>query len=166
MNRITIAMLGILITSGCGRDQARQQPAAGEWVVAEGTVGDSRLIVRARASLPPAHVRKRLPWLVTIDWPYEPVPGGMPPEEDNQRMIQFEDLLEMGVEKPDRCLQFHSVTGGGKRQWEYYIRDRDEFTKDLNGALRGHPKFPISITFYSDPEWQAFADLLEELEEK
>ena len=38
----------------------------------------------------------------------------------------------------------------------YYVADRDLFMTTLNDALRGHPRYPIEIEFYEDPEWDDF----------
>jgi hypothetical protein len=69
-------------------------------------------------------------------------------------MNGLEDIIESSLESRGLCMEVVSKTGDGVREWTYYIRDRDEFTRALNAALANLPRLPIEIAFYEDPKWQ------------
>lgn len=104
--------------------------------------------------------RKTLPWLTVISWKYDGSDNnGMPPKAVNDRMVALEDALESKVEKTDVCEHAISRTGNNLKELIYYIRDRDQFMKALNGALVKHERYPIEIRFYEDREWKEFNEL-------
>ena len=35
-----------------------------------------------------------------------------------------------------------------------YIGNREQFLASLNLVLRSHPRYPIEISFYEDPQWR------------
>lgn len=112
--------------------------------------------------LPDAAIRQPLPWLTVIGWNYDKsIRNGMPPEEENRGMIALQDAID-GLERDGFLRHAYSRTGNGKKELVYYINDRDAFLAQFNGAMHGHPRYPIEITFYEDPEWKDFARLLED----
>ena len=111
--------------------------------------------------------RKQLPWLTVISWEYDgSTNNGMPPKEINERMITLEDALEDTVQAEGFCEHAVSKTGNGLKEFIFYIQDRDAFTEKLNEALEGHPRYPIAITFYDDPEWKELNDTLDLFEKE
>jgi hypothetical protein len=38
--------------------------------------------------------------------------------------------------------------------------DRDVFMTNFNEALSGHPRYPLEINFYEDPDWSDLSKLL------
>jgi hypothetical protein len=108
--------------------------------------------------------RAKFPWLVIVGWKYEG--GAMPAKETNGRMIQLEDALEDQIVARGQSVHAVSRTGNGLKEWEYYITDRDDFIERLNQALTGHERYPIEITFYSDPEWKELKRFIGMLEKE
>ena len=105
----------------------------------------------------------KYPWLVIIAWNYEG--GDMPSKEVNAKMIALEDSIDDHIAKEEHCVHAVSRTGNGLKEWEYYIRDQDDFIGRFNEALAGQERYPIEITFYSDPEWkelERFVGMLKE----
>ena len=99
--------------------------------------------------------REQLQWLTIISWKYDrDVRNGMPPEDVNEAMIALEFAIEDGVVDDGFCYTLSSRTGNGLKELNYYINDREAFMDRFNGALEGHPRYPIEIAFYHDPEWQ------------
>jgi hypothetical protein len=99
--------------------------------------------------------REQLQWLTIISWKYDrEVRNGMPPVGVNESMVALEDAIEDAVVEEGFCYALSSRTGNGLKELNYYTRDRDAFIERFNGALAGHPRYPIEITFYHDPEWQ------------
>jgi hypothetical protein len=129
------------------------------WSVAEGERNGLPVIVRFIAEMPSAETRGAYRWLTVISWSYAPGESGMPRPEDNQRMYDLEDALEASLESKGYCIQVISRTGGGIREYSYYIREREEFIDALNGALANKPRFPIEINFYEDPAWSELQNL-------
>jgi hypothetical protein len=70
----------------------------------------------------------------------------MPTKEVNAKMIRLEDAIEDHIAK--------NGTGNGLKEWEYYIKDREDFISRFNRALADQEHYPIEITFYRDPEWR------------
>jgi hypothetical protein len=99
--------------------------------------------------------REQLQWLTVISWSYDRERrNGMPPDDVNESMIRLEDAVEDGVVSDGFCYPLSSRTGNGLKELNYYVNDRDAFLERFNAALEGHPRYPIEITFYHDPEWQ------------
>jgi hypothetical protein len=96
---------------------------------------------------------------MTISWDYAPRDGGMPTTKVHKQMNDLEDAIEQKLEAAKLCIQTVSRTGNSKKQWEYYITDRDQFLKAFNEVMRGKPRLPIKIDFYQDADWQALRDL-------
>jgi hypothetical protein len=88
----------------------------------------------------------------------------MPPEAVNERMMVLEDAMQASVERKGFCRNVYNRTGNNLKEFAYYIRDRDSFSDALNAALADHPRYPIEIKFYEDPEWTDFLDLLKDFE--
>lgn len=110
---------------------------------------------------PSAEERNHMAWLTVVSWKYDgDKNNGMPLPEVNQRVIQLEDALEGQVEAPNVCRHAFSRTGNNLKEFAFYVSSQDEFLARLNGALEGHDRYPIEITFYEDREWTELAQLL------
>ena len=96
--------------------------------------------------------RDKCPWLAIIAWKYEG--GAMPTKEVNAKMIRLEDAIEHHIVKNEHCIHAVSRTGNGLKEWEYYIKDREDFISRFNRALADQEHYPVEITFYRDPEWR------------
>jgi len=130
------------------------------WWVAQAKRGGGVVVIKGRSHVPPSIQTRSFPWLTVIKWPYEPGRNDLPCHEDFQTMKQFEDLVEEGLVRKGVCILSACLTGDGAREWEYYIRDREEFEVHLNRTLAAYPRFPIQIEYYNDPNWESFHDIL------
>lgn len=111
---------------------------------------------------PDPEIRQTYPWLTVISWKYDGSDcNGMPPEEVNQRMLTLEHAIEEALENQDLCRHAYSRTGNHLKELAYYIPDREKFMAAFNEALQSHPRYPIEINFYEDPEWQDFRAILD-----
>jgi|GEM_PF-871094 len=130
-------------------------------VIGEVYINGFPVIYKFVNELPTKDIRATYPRLVVVSWKYDGSErNGMPEEDENKRMIQLEDALEVGVEAKGVCTHAYSRTGNNLKEFVYYIRDDDEFLKSLNSALASHDRYPIEITFYEDREWKDFKGLL------
>ena len=107
--------------------------------------------------LPNELIRSTYSWLTVISWKYDGSSrNGMPPEDANQRMMALEDVFDVHLEDSGLCKHAYSRTGNDLKEFAYYISDRDTFMAAFNDALKEHPRYPIEINFYDDPEWKDF----------
>ncbi|HEY0843834.1 MAG TPA: DUF695 domain-containing protein [Noviherbaspirillum sp.] len=131
------------------------------WLVAEGQRNGFPIIVRAKAELPEHRIRKQYGWLTVITWTYSVESGGLPGADENQKMNNLEDTIESRLEATGLCMAVASRTGNGKKEWSYYVRDRDEFISAFNKVMHGKPRLPLTMHFYHDPAWQELNRLLD-----
>jgi hypothetical protein len=98
-------------------------------------------------------VCERLGWLTVIAWRYGRAENnGMPLPAVNSQMVDLEHAID-SIQESELCVQVYSRTGNGLKELVYYISDRDEFIKAFNEALAHHPRYPLEIEFFNDPEW-------------
>jgi Family of unknown function (DUF695) len=145
---LLFAILGLV---GC-----KGKTEKGEWSVATGTDKGLPMIVRFRSEVPAEINAKDYPHLVAISWKYKAQTNGTPSREDTLRMEELEDLLDGALEAKRQAFMTAAVTCNGLREWQWYSKDSDEFTKLLNEALAGKPPFPIEISHQQDPDWSAY----------
>jgi hypothetical protein len=120
------------------------------------------VVYRLVDELPTESARAALPWLTVISWSYDGSShNGMPAMSVNDAMVRLERAMENALLRDGVARHAYSRTGNGLKEFVYYVSDRDEFIAALNDALSSHSKYPIEITFYHDPEWKDFRDLLE-----
>ena len=86
--------------------------------------------------------------------------NGMPEESVFQSMFDWETAIEDALLRPGFCQYASSRTGNGLKELVYYISDREAFLSEFNEAVSDHPRYPIEINFYKDPEWEDFGKLL------
>lgn len=116
---------------------------------------------RLAQSLPAAGERLSFPWLVVVSWAYDGSgDDGMPSAADNLRMFELEDLIEDEVASPNSLRHVYSRTGNHLKELVYYLRNRDEFLFRFNQVMSGQPRYPITLHFFEDEEWQDYRELL------
>jgi len=130
------------------------------WFAAKGETNGNLLIVRAKESLPDVNTRKVFPWLTVITWEYPLRSGGLPEPSVNDQIEVFESTTESKLEKAGLCVLAIIQTGNGKKEWSYYIQDREKFMEAFNKSFDGKPALPIKIEFYNDPDWKELEQLL------
>ena len=101
---------------------------------------------------------------MAITWKYAPETNGMPSKAENQRLVEFENLIESGIEKPRTAIMTVAVTCNGVREWQLYAKDETAFMEALNRTLAGHPVYPIEIAHQIDPEWSAWKKFINAME--
>jgi hypothetical protein len=146
---ILSAILGLF---GCAKRDAGRE----EWSLATGTDNGFPLIVRFRNIVPEGVRPENYPDLVTVSWKFNPRANGMPESEDNARMEELEDLLDKSLESRKQGFMMMAVTCNGRREWQWYSRDQNEFKELLDVAVAGKPPFPVQISHTQDKEWSAY----------
>ena len=113
--------------------------------------------------MPMDEAREQLPWLTVISWKYDGGENqGMPPAEDNQKMMQLEDPIQEHIDGEKVLRHAYSRTGNNLKELVYYIHDQQQFLEAFNDALSDHPPYPIEIKFYRDPQWKHFKELMDD----
>lgn len=112
------------------------------------------VVYKSIAKLPPASVRKDLPWLAVISWKYdESTNNGMPLPDTNESMVALEDALEDMEGENVLYRMVYTATGNNLKDFAFYIKERDEFMQKFNEALSKDSVYPLEINFYEDKEW-------------
>ena len=111
------------------------------------------VVMKVMEELPPEPVRERYGMLIVISWNYDRTENnGMPLPAVNNQMIALEDATD-SLEDDGLSLQVYTKTGNGLKELVYYAGSTDEFMKAFNEALADHPRYPLEIEFFDDPEW-------------
>ena len=147
---------GLLGLLGCGKPEPKDQ-----WSVATGSDAGFPMIVRFRNQIPSGVHPADYPHLMAVSWEYQPQTNGMPSSEVTQRMEELEDLLDKGLEANREAFMTVAVTCKGRREWQWYARDDNEFMTLFNSALAGKPPFPVQISHQHDKEWAAYRRIQE-----
>jgi hypothetical protein len=129
-----------------------------QWNVGHFAQDGNPMIVRARTTLPTKADRERYANLIIIKWPYTQGQAGMPDASEKERMAEFEEALESGIEAKEIGVHALSLTGRGVREWRYYTDDPQKFMEALHQDLQEKIAFPIDLQLVRDPEWEALAE--------
>lgn len=101
---------------------------------------------------------------IAIEWPYDG--NGMPEGAVYESQMKFEDAIEKLDASKELCVQVMVVTGNGTKEWCFYSHDRNQFMEAFNEALAGHERYPLTIRFYDDPDWQVWREARDPLLER
>lgn len=135
------------------------EQADGVWTIGAAKVhddetgGTQHYIVRVRQAVPPGLEPRQYPYLIEISWMYLALDGGMPSDEEADRMDEMEGLLELAFEAQGDAVLLTTITGNGKRIWMFYAKNIDLAERQLNDALGGQTHYPIEINVLMDPGW-------------
>jgi len=98
-----------------------------------------------------------------VNWDYGG--DGFPDSSATQLIDSFESLLDdLSADNGNSYLML-VLTGSGRKQWVYYVRDLARFMASVNTALAGQERFPIALHEDADPDWEywfAFASRAQE----
>jgi len=90
----------------------------------------------------------------------------MPPPDVKQAMDAFEDAVDPLTWLNGFSELLYVATGSGHREWLFYSSDQNRFMRELNDLLSTHEPYPLEIEFGDDPEWKAWSELAEAVEER
>jgi hypothetical protein len=122
------------------------------WTVSTLNSGETvKGITRVRTEAPKGIERADFSTSVIIEWRYQG--DGLPDKETDAQQVLLEDLLDPLTDNQDNSFLMHVVLQPGSKEWGFYTKDYDRYMAELNGLLKGHPKFPITIMHDRDPSW-------------
>ena len=127
---------------------------------------DNPVIVRFADETLNENTISKFPWFTVVAWRYDGSDNnGMPTTKINSKMIRLEEALEFAFNSNKVCMHAYNRTGNNLKEFNYYIRDREEFMKQFNHALRSHEQYPIEVNFYEDPKWTELMKLKEDFKQ-
>jgi len=129
-------------------------PPQGSWSVTTAALGEESLIIRFRVNAAEQLGKANFPNAIAISWAFGSLSPGI-----QEAMNNLEDTLTDAVEKQRTAYLTAIVTGPDSREWQYYSKSHDDFMNILNESLSCFPAFPINISSFSDPEWEAYSRL-------
>lgn len=118
------------------------------------------LVFRSLKSVPEGINQADFPNLISIIWQYNADENnGMPNADENDAQIEFEDALQhLDLNKISRLMLV--VTGNGRKEWHWYVRDAEGWMETLNQALVGQRPYPIEITHTLEPDWSLYRNFV------
>lgn len=120
------------------------------------------LIFRGLGRVPAGVKEADLATRVAILWRYKSHANGMPDAETNDAQIAFEDALEP-LDASDTSRLMLVVTGNGRKEWHWYVKDFDAWMVLLNQRLAQYAAYPIEITYSYEPAWSLYKDFMANL---
>ena len=152
MNRLNFVIFLILCI--CYSIRASAEPT---YSIAYGGEENLKTILRYVDPMPEKSIQSKFQWLVIISWKYLGNPSnGMPAPDASKKMDILEDLICSMLSESGSGIDVYVKTGKGMREFAFYVRNIEEFSKLLNLKLASKEKFPIEIAFYQDSQWQEF----------
>ncbi|OOF24070.1 hypothetical protein BZJ19_11910 [Salinivibrio proteolyticus] len=114
------------------------------------------VIYRSMQSVPEGEKEADFPTLINIYWPFEKEENnGMPDQSTNDKQVAFEDAIApLDVNGTSHLMLV--VTGNGRKEWIWYVKDSKEWVGKLNELLAGHDVYPIQIEMENDPKWSTY----------
>ena len=83
--------------------------------------------------------------------------AGLPAPDETQLMDKFEDALVSTLELSQTAYLMVILTGNGERDWLWYTRGEADAMRQVNQALKGHPRYPVEFSVQQDRRWRAYA---------
>ena len=126
------------------------------YFTAQGEQDGKPVIYRSLERVPENQKESDYPNLINIYWPYDvDANNGMPDPTTNDNQITFEDAIESLDQNGISHLML-VVTGNGRKEWIWYVKDVESWMNQLNEKLAGHDVYPIEIEIDQDPEWSTY----------
>ena len=113
-------------------------------------------MVRVRDHPPAGIDRRQFPYLLEVTWPFFSTRGGQPEEAEEERMDEFEELIEENLEGLNEAALMAVITGKGQRVWLWYLRDVETAERLFNEALAEQEPYPIEINILLDGKWEQY----------
>ena len=138
---------------------AKNGPSDDIWIMAKASADDSSLSIYRYLEQKPESW-KTMSEEISIIWKFD---GNLPDDSISKSMNDFEALTKPLAKGRDSHLVL-VTTGKGQREWCFYAKDFDGFSKQMDECLTNKPSIPISTKHSEDPlwrYWQSYEGLLE-----
>lgn len=101
----------------------------------------------------------KFPYRVTVSWEYNPLPNGLPADDDAQLMEQATEALLAEFKRDKVAYMTGIYTGDGRRDWIFYTGNLNIFGRVFNRALEDVDSMPLLIEAEEDPEWEEYKEM-------
>lgn len=136
------------------------------WTAAEGENNGNIFLLRFRPHLQRFIETGKYDKRLIITWSYESIDSSLlPSESDLEFMEEVENSLVEILENDVEAVLAFVYTCDNEREWNWYIKDKEETIKRLNKALSEFDKLPIELTMEEDKDWSEYKFVLEGAEE-
>ena len=122
-------------------------------------------VFRLRTRKPLGNHVDHLTTALTITWKYDSE-AMFPRGAEKEAILTFERLIDPVSGENGFSELVQVSTGGGVKEWLYYVADSDAFMRSLNRYLDRQPKYPIEIKWYDDPGWKIWEEAVTYLRDR
>ena len=126
------------------------------YFTAQGEQDGKPVIYRSMQNVPEGEKEADFPNLINIYWAFDGEKNnGMPDPETFDKQVAFEDAL-ISLDTNGVSHLMLVITGNGRKEWIWYVKDTKAWMGQLNTLLKGHDVYPIEIEMDQDPEWATY----------
>jgi len=144
------------MTSATLEPSSDQSVASESWNVAQSAQNGQPLMIRYRSQRPQGVESAAFPFLLSATWAYQPNEFGLPTSEEMAVMDRFEDALAASLEESHTAYLMVVLTNNGERDWLWYASGEEAAMRQVNQALKGHPRYPVEFSVQNDRAWKAW----------
>jgi hypothetical protein len=137
-----------------------QSVASESWNVAQSAQNGQPLMIRYRSQRPQGVESAAFPFLLSATWAYPPNEFGLPTSEEMASMDKFEDALAASLEDSQTAYLMVVLTNNGERDWLWYASGEEAAMRQVNQALKGHPRYPVEFSVQQDRAWNAWSQFV------
>ncbi len=136
-----------------------------EWwtAPAESDSGDL-VMVTGRRGVEPVIASGKFNDRIEVTWKYAPATGGMPDDGTARLMEQVDNALKEEFARDAVAVLTGIYTGGGERNWVFYVSNLNSFQYRFNHALAKFEQLPLEIYAEHDPEWNEYCEMRSQTE--
>lgn len=98
---------------------------------------------------------------IEVKWNYQSLADGMPSTNDSIILGEATDALIETFKKENAAVLTGIYTGDGMREWIFYVKHLQAFSRLFNEALKDIPELPLEIEAFYDPEWEEYHQMRE-----
>ncbi len=117
------------------------------------------IMVTGRDYMDEIIAKGKFPYRVTVSWEYNPLPNGLPADDDAQLMEQATEALLAEFKRDKVAYMTGIYTGDGRRDWIFYTGNLNIFGRVFNRALEDVDSMPLLIEAEEDPEWEEYKEM-------
>jgi uncharacterized protein DUF695 len=119
---------------------------ANDWSLSVGEEKGETVVVRTRTRPPAGMDPNAYPHAVELIWRFDgAATAGMPTPEVHQLLMDCEGLLHV-LERSGSGMLGLSITGNGRREWVWYVRDPALFSRQVEDLVSASRRaFPLEV---------------------
>ena len=130
------------------------------YFTAQGEQDGKPVIYRSLKNVPKNQKESDYPNLINIYWAYNgDANNGMPDATTSDNQIAFEEAI-VALDQNGISHLMLVVTGNGRKEWIWYVKDVESWMGQFNEKLTGHGVYPIEIEMDQDPEWATYHNFI------